>query len=96
MLLFFGMGIFILIGFGCGLHGITYPFVLVYALYTKLPFKPNQSSHIRSIPPSKHKDLNLTKHVSNRKKNNDKFYTEIDENDSTKAENDTTDELDQR
>ena len=94
------MGILILIGFGGGLHGITYPLVLVYALYTKLPFKPNQSSHIRSIPPSKHKDLNLTNHVPDRKKKKEKSRKKVDENDSTstkkKNDKDTTNELKQR
>ena len=74
--------------------------MLVYALYTKLPFKPNQFSHIRSIPPSKHKNLNLTNHVPDRKKKKEKSREKVDENGSTstkkKNDEDTTNELGQR
>ena len=94
------MGILILIGFGGGFHAITYPLVLVYALYTKLPFKPNQFSHIRFIPPSKHKNLNLTIHVPDPKKKKEKSRKKVDENGSTstKKKNDenTTNEPKQR
>ena len=58
-LLFLGVGVLLIISFGGGSQGIKFPLVLVYALYTKLPLKPNQYSHIPSIPPSRHKILAL-------------------------------------